>query len=129
MGWLLVVAIRAYSLISAHHKRRCLFRETCSLFVMRVAEEEGLLAGCRGLRQRFTRCRPQYSVFYDYMACDWLVVLADGSTATSAEIRDFVIEPYRTVTAGFVAGVHDSGGKCSQIVCRFSGEDVRAGPI
>ncbi|HEY0378378.1 MAG TPA: membrane protein insertion efficiency factor YidD [Pyrinomonadaceae bacterium] len=99
MRWLLVFPIKVYRLIPPKFKRRCLFRETCSLFVMRAAMEGGLLAGCRALGHRFVRCRPKYSVSYDNASRAWIVILADGSAATGAEMADFVIEPYRGAVA------------------------------
>lgn len=107
MRWLLVFPIRIYRRIPSRFKRRCLYRETCSLFVLRKAREGGLLAGWRAFSQRFARCRPQYSVRYDCPTRDWIVMLADGYAATSAEIGDFVVEPYRAAIASVEARVRD----------------------
>jgi putative component of membrane protein insertase Oxa1/YidC/SpoIIIJ protein YidD len=107
MRWLLILSIRVYRLIpSRFKKRRCLYRETCSLFVMRATMEGGLLIGCRALRQRFERCRPPYSVCYDNPSRDWKVMLADGSEATSAEMADFIIEPYQAALTSVEAKTH-----------------------
>lgn len=99
MRWLLIVPIRLYRLLPDGLKRRCLFRETCSLFVSRAATEDGFVAGCRAFKLRFTRCRPPYSVFYHYPARAWRVMLADGSAAAGAEMADFVTAPYEAATA------------------------------
>lgn len=99
MRWVLIVPIKLYRLMPVKLKRRCLFRETCSLFVMRRATEDGLWAGCHAFSERFIRCRKQYSVCYDYAARDWLVLLADGSAAASSEVADFILEPYRAALA------------------------------
>ncbi len=106
MRWLLVFPIKVYRLIPAKFKRRCLFRETCSLFVMRAATEGGLLAGCRAFGQRFTRCRSQYSVRYDNPSRAWVVELADGSAVGGEEMADFVMEPYRNAMASVEARLH-----------------------
>lgn len=113
MRWLLILPIRVYRLIPAGFKRRCLFRETCSVFVMRAAAEGGLLMGCRAFTQRHARCRPQFSVCYDDAARDWKVVFADGTVACSAEMADFVVEPYLTATAQAQAVIYGAGASRS----------------
>jgi len=106
MRWLLVFPIKIYRLVPPRFKRRCLFRETCSLFVMRAAKEHGLLAGCRALGQRFVRCRSKYSVYYDNSSRAWMVLLADGSATTSEEVAGFVIEPYQNAIGLVEAKMH-----------------------
>jgi hypothetical protein len=73
---------------------------------MRVAMDGGLITGCRAFRQRFARCRPQYSVCYDNPSSSWIVLLADGSAATSAEMADFIIEPYQAALTSVEAKAH-----------------------
>lgn len=111
MRWPLILLIRIYWRIPARFKRRCLFRETCSLHVMRATDEGGLVAGCRALGRRFVRCRPRYSVYYDSRSRDWQVRLANGTAVESAEVADFVLEPYRAAMtraeAKVRAGVSD----------------------
>jgi putative component of membrane protein insertase Oxa1/YidC/SpoIIIJ protein YidD len=75
---LLRLAIRAYWIAwPARWRRACLYRESCSQHVHRVAGEEGFAAGVRALRSRIRGCRPGYGI----VRCDgrtWLA-LADGS--------------------------------------------------
>jgi len=97
MRWVLIGIVRLYRLFPDGPKRLCLFRETCSLFVLRAAREEGFIGGCRAIRHRFARCRPKYSVHYRYQSSDWEIEFANGEKAGSAELADFVLEPYQTV--------------------------------
>lgn len=99
MRWLLILPIRIYRLLPARLKRHCLFRETCSLFVMRAAAEGGLLAGCRAMRSRAVRCRPNYSVSYHHGGREWQVTLADGTRASTDELADFILDPYQSAQA------------------------------
>lgn len=59
-------------------KRSCLFRESCSQFVYRVAGESGSLAGLGAFWYRVRTCRPGYHL---NVAGDQVeLVLRDGST-------------------------------------------------
>ena len=99
MGWMLICFIRLYRALPDRIKRRCLFKETCSLFILRVTREAGFFAGCRAMAYRFTRCRPRYSVSYDYTCADWRVEFANGTRAEPVEIADFILGPYCKVLA------------------------------
>jgi hypothetical protein len=66
---------------------------------MRAAAEGGLAAGWRALRLRGARCRPRYEVYYDHQTRDWRVALADGASASGAEVADFITGPYRAALA------------------------------
>lgn len=59
MKWLILIPIHVYrQFYPSNWKRTCLFEETCSTFVYRTAYTHGFLAGCRTLKARFRRCRP-----------------------------------------------------------------------
>ena len=75
---LLLLAIRVYWIAwPAARRRRCLYRESCSRYVHRIAAAEGLGAGLRALRCRVRTCRPGYAIVR-YGEQTWLA-LADGS--------------------------------------------------
>ena len=81
---MLILAIRIYWAVwPARWRRTCLFRESCSRYVYRVATEEGLAGGLRALRERYRACRPGYGIVRRYGE-SWLV-LADGSTLSASE--------------------------------------------
>jgi hypothetical protein len=86
-----------YRWLPAFFKRKCLFKETCSAHVLRMAYESGLRVGLLTLRKRVSQCRPGYSVLFDAEINCWRVCFADGSVANSAQVADFVLEPYSTL--------------------------------
>lgn len=84
MRWLLLLAIRCYwALWPARWRRGCLYRESCSRHVYRMAQQGGFAKGFRALRGRFRTCRPAYGIVAGYGET-WLV-LADGSFLPAAE--------------------------------------------
>ncbi len=84
MSWTLLLAIRCYWAVwPARWRRGCLYRESCSRCVYRVASEAGLAAGLRALRGRYRTCRPGYGVLRREGEA-WLV-LADGSVLSAGE--------------------------------------------
>ena len=61
MRILLIGLILAYRRIApAALRNRCIFAESCSSFVMRVARESGVRAAFAALRLRTRACRPGY---------------------------------------------------------------------
>lgn len=63
MRYLLLLAIQAYWLIPTRLHDRCIFRESCSHYVYRVARQRGFLAGLSALMERNSLCRPGYVVY------------------------------------------------------------------
>jgi putative component of membrane protein insertase Oxa1/YidC/SpoIIIJ protein YidD len=100
MKLLLLGVIYYYRWLPARFKRRCLFKETCSSFVERVAREAGFWPGLRALRTRVSQCKPGYLVYFDSEAKDWQVRFANGSISPSAHVADFVLNSYREMFSG-----------------------------
>ena len=63
MKYLLLLVIRIYWKIPTKWHDRCIFRETCSHYVYRIASQQGFLAGLRAFRLRRQLCRPGYVVY------------------------------------------------------------------
>ena len=63
MKHLLLLAIRIYWKIPTKWHQRCIFRETCSHYVYRIASERGFIAGLAALKERNELCRPGYVVY------------------------------------------------------------------
>jgi putative component of membrane protein insertase Oxa1/YidC/SpoIIIJ protein YidD len=97
MKWFLLVAIYLYKRLPVRFKRQCLFEETCSTIVARVARESGLRPALRALRTRISLCQPGYLVYYDNDTKEWRVRFANGSTSktNSGQLADLVLSPYR----------------------------------
>lgn len=78
MTFLLTAAVRIYwALWPRHLNRGCIYRETCSHHVFRIAREDGGVAGLRALLVRIRTCRPGYSVSSDHTGIG--LVTRDGS--------------------------------------------------
>lgn len=63
MKYLLLLAIRIYWKLPTRLHQRCIFRETCSHYVYRIASTQGLWAGIQAIKLRFKLCRPGYVVY------------------------------------------------------------------
>ena len=62
MSHLIVACIQAYRwLVPSEVRRVCLFRESCSAYVYRVAIERGACAAILALLKRSRQCAPGYS--------------------------------------------------------------------
>jgi putative component of membrane protein insertase Oxa1/YidC/SpoIIIJ protein YidD len=85
------LAIRSYRRLPHKWKRQCLFRESCSAYVLRVAEERGLVAAVRAFRARAAECRPGVTFFFDGLSCDWFVVLRSGRALPTDEMSPAVL--------------------------------------
>lgn len=80
MRHLLFWAIGAYyRAVPAERRHTCLFRETCSQHVERIAIEAGAVAAVRALWRRFRCCRPGYHFEINADSGAWQLVCADGS--------------------------------------------------
>jgi hypothetical protein len=90
MKLMLLAAIRIYWLLWGEERRRsCVFRESCSHYVYRVAENDGFLAGIRALRARMRACRPGYTVTVSDGSIG--VRCVDGSMLYDSEIADSIL--------------------------------------
>jgi putative component of membrane protein insertase Oxa1/YidC/SpoIIIJ protein YidD len=94
MKWFLLGAISLYRRLPIRFKRQCLFRETCSSYIGRVAREFGFLPGLQAFRTRVSQCKPGYLVFFDNQFNRWHVRFANGSVSNSCHVADFVLAPY-----------------------------------
>ena len=62
MRWIIIAAILVYQRVAPRSLReRCIFRHSCSNFVLEGARQQGWLEAIRRLRQRIRACRPGYS--------------------------------------------------------------------
>ena len=90
--------IRAYWWLWPRSSRRsCLYRESCSRHVYRIARLEGGLAGLAALRRRVKTCRAGYVV----IVSDGLfrVRLADGSVLQQCDASSDLFTHYMPIAA------------------------------
>lgn len=94
MRQLLLAVIRSYWAVWPRHRNRgCIYRETCSHHVHRVASESGFIAGVRALLHRVRTCRPGYTVSSDNSGLG--LILRDGSFLSQDLIAEDIITPIR----------------------------------
>ena len=63
MKHLLLLAIRIYWKLPTQLHQRCIFRESCSHYVYRIACTKGFWAGVQAMKLRYKLCRPGYVVY------------------------------------------------------------------
>ena len=89
MRHLLIWAVRIFRRVVPPQRRRsCLFRESCSRHVERIAVEQGAVAALGAAWRRFRACRPGYSFEVDAQTTDWELVCVDGSRFSGALAAD-----------------------------------------
>lgn len=66
MKYILLFIIRIYwSIIPASKRKMCIFKESCSNYVLRITKEEGFISGVKAFLFRNKHCCPGY-VIYKY---------------------------------------------------------------
>ena len=85
--------IRCYWLVWPRHLNRgCVYRETCSHHVHRIAGESGFVAGCQALLLRYRTCRPGYSASTSPDG-ELGIILCDGSFLPQPLIAEDILAP------------------------------------
>ena len=92
MKYLLLLAIRIYWKVPTKWHNRCIFRETCSHYVYRIASQQGFLAGLRALRLRNELCRPGYVVYRSQGR--YYLQTANGTVFTEEDIALTELPPH-----------------------------------
>lgn len=95
---LLLASIRAYwAFWPRHLKRSCIYRETCSHHVYRVAREFGFPAGLQALLRRVRTCCPGYTVSTNQTELG--LILRDGSFLPHKLVAEDILTPIQlTIT-------------------------------
>ena len=100
MKHLLLSIIRLYwRLLPEGRRRPCLYRESCSKYVYRTTQTDGLLSGLRALRHRVQCCRPGYSVHHNGEAFE--LKLAKGGQVQEHEISERILLPYKNTLSKY----------------------------
>jgi len=61
MKHLLIIKIY-WLIIPASKRKHCIFKESCSRYVFRNTQEQGLIQGLKALNFRYKNCRPGYQL-------------------------------------------------------------------
>jgi putative component of membrane protein insertase Oxa1/YidC/SpoIIIJ protein YidD len=87
MKAILILPIRLYRIVvPVRFRPECLYEETCSVHVERIAREGGLLAGMKALGSRFRNCRPGYRGVRDQSSKKWKLLLAGGESIDADDV-------------------------------------------
>lgn len=85
MRYLLLIGIKIYWFIIPEKERRsCIFRESCSQHVYKLALNQGLFSGLKALIRRMRSCKPGYTICLGENGIE--LILCDGSILTENEI-------------------------------------------
>jgi putative component of membrane protein insertase Oxa1/YidC/SpoIIIJ protein YidD len=98
MKYLILIVIRAYwILIPSHRRKTCLFAESCSSYVYRIADKNGFIGGIKAFSNRYKLCRPGYRVQYSTEKNDIEMVLVDGKIVESKEMSVHLKADYKDI--------------------------------
>jgi hypothetical protein len=66
MKYLVLFIIKIYqTFIPKRLRGKCLFKESCSNYVYRIAKDEGFVKGIIAFKYRYLNCRPNYYLLED----------------------------------------------------------------
>lgn len=77
MKYIILIVIKLYWLIPSQFKRKCIFKESCSMYVYRNTHDNGFMIGIKSLLYRIKICRPNYR--FIILEKKEYVILADNS--------------------------------------------------
>jgi putative component of membrane protein insertase Oxa1/YidC/SpoIIIJ protein YidD len=98
MRYFVIWMIQIYRrLMPSAHRKVCLFRESCSVYVERVARESGSVAAFCALIKRFRCCRPGYGFQFTDERDTWNLVCADGSRFSESEVAPHIAAEYYAI--------------------------------
>ena len=92
MRYPIIWAILLYQRVAPTSLReRCIFKKSCSNYVLEGAREQGAFEAFRRLRERIKRCKPGYTPIDTGAAGHndlFLLKLSDGSIVEEADLSD-----------------------------------------
>lgn len=101
MRYLLIWAIHLYRrLVPPERRRRCLFRESCSMHIERIAREAGTLAAMLAMVKRLRSCRPGYGFHVLQENNRWELLCKDGSRFPQSDVASHIVAEYHTIMGG-----------------------------
>lgn len=76
-------------------RRRCLFRESCSQHVERIARERGGFAAIKAFLARARHCRPGYGFEWDADSGACFLVCANGAKIPKVMVSEHILSEYQ----------------------------------
>ena len=91
MKALLVAVVKFYQAVAPKWLReRCIFRDSCSHYVARIASEDGFWCGLRALFKRYRNCRGGYHSVFDTEKKRWMLHLTGGMIVDADDLAPAV---------------------------------------
>ncbi len=82
-------------------RRRCLFRESCSHHVERIARERGGIAAIKAFLARARHCRPGYGFEWDADSGAWFLVCTNGAKIPKVMVSEHILSEYQFLQSHF----------------------------
>lgn len=89
----IILIIKLYWwIIPASKRKQCLFKESCSKYVYRIAKQQGLLKGINAFKLRYYQCRPNYKVIKNEIHNCYEFHLSNGEVVKGEYISPEVLK-------------------------------------
>lgn len=89
MKWLILLSIRSYwILVPVKHRRKCIFKNSCSQYVYQEAETKGAISGFKAFVYRYKSCRPGFICYLNPITGQIEMLLLTGEVVDEGQIAD-----------------------------------------
>lgn len=89
MKYLILIFIRIYWIIIPSGKRKsCLYKESCSRYIYRIAKTQGFKPGIKAFWRRWKTCRPGYGYLWNEDTGRFDLVLKEGTILPFEHVAD-----------------------------------------
>lgn len=100
MKWVISFAIRIYWYVVPVEKRsKCIFHISCSKYVYEKLKSQGLRAGLKALKFRFSNCRYGYSLYLNPVDGTLEMLLPSGAVIRKNEIAERLHEDQKSLVS------------------------------
>lgn len=100
MKWALLIPIKIYWFLIPETRRRiCLYKESCSKYVYRNTNANGIIFGLKCLLHRVKRCNSQHEIIFLPEENTHIIRLKTGEFLQNGEINEFLISESSLVNA------------------------------
>lgn len=91
MNWVLLFFIKRYwQFIPPYKRNKCIYKESCSRYVYRIAKEESFTKGIKALLHRYRNCRGNYQIIPNNNKI--ILITAGNEMLQEDDIRESLIK-------------------------------------
>lgn len=92
MKHLLILLIHSYQLyFSFLFRGKCIYKESCSNYVLRHCREDGAKGGIKSLFHRVKNCKPGYNLFFNNTLNEYNILTVNGEIIRQSEIKENIL--------------------------------------